>query len=414
MIDHITQTLPAPEGGYVKPLLPGYIKALLALFSLPAVTELLGTYEATAWFECIDFVLEIVEWHLGSNGGSATPLRDSPAPGTPLAVSLPASTFRSTATSSSQRDGPGVHHAVLTNLLECIQLLVSATNAPIIKRSEAVTSTVLQCVRIRSLGLSPVLQLGFSILNSIVQVTQIEDIAHTNTLVIELLPVIHQWWQAKTTSQENALLNSIQVEALRLLLNISPNIEHLVLRADANFIAELEELCDRLWSEYSNRDVRGQLQQDDITYSVIPQHPHAFTLQIFSLRPYIIEAERRWAVLQVLGLFESMLWKQSQSQHSGDGADDEEHPRKRRRLRADVSRLRQNLQSPRESIQLTALQLLPFFVSHVQLPLNDVGEILSILSALVSHKSPKLAVWATVASARYARLQLQPLYLLIH
>lgn len=400
VVDHITQTLPAAEGVYVQPLLVEYVKALLALLSHAPVVETLATYEAVAWTECMDFVLDIIEWHLNLNGSSATPSRGSPAPGTPLTFSLPTSTFPSTATSSSQRAASRVHQTVLHNLLECIQQLVSAANAPLLKRSEAVTSTVLQCIRMRSLGVSSVLHLGFSILNSIVQATQAEDIRHTNTLVAELLPVIRQWWQAKTTSQENALINSIQVEALRLLFNISPNVEHLIQLGDTIFAAELEELCDMLWNEYSHRDGRGQLHQDDITFATDQQHPHAFTLRTFSFRQYNMEGERRWAVIHILGLFEAILWRQSRSQ-SGPDQEDEEHPRKRRKVGIGSSRLQQKLQMPLGGTRLTALQLVPFFVSHVQMPSSEIAETLSSIISLVSHKNARHSAWAMIASARY-------------
>ncbi|KAM0812499.1 hypothetical protein AB5N19_12490 [Seiridium cardinale] len=401
VVDHITQTLPAADEGYVPPLLLEYIRALLALLQHPSVVESLATYEADTWLDCTDFILQIVDWHLESNGGSATFSRDSPAPGTPQTFSLAVSTLRSTATSTSQRAGPGVHQNVLQNLLECVYLLVSAPNAPVLRRSTSITNTTLQCIRIRSLGLSSVSQLGFSILNCVVQATQTEDSRHTNALVGEVLPLIRLWWQAKTTSQENALLNSIQVEALKLLFQIHLNVEHLVQLGDVDFNGELEDLCDMLWNEYAHRDGRSQLQQDDLTFSTIPRHPHAFAVQLFALRPYNVEAERRWAVIHILALFEAMLWKKSRSKHDPSGEDDE-HPRKRRRITTDSSRLRQKLQTPQDSLRMTALQLIPFFISHVQISLNDVTETLSTLTSLVSHKNTKLSVWATIASASLA------------
>ncbi|KAH8197245.1 hypothetical protein TruAng_008603 [Truncatella angustata] len=401
VIDHITQTLPAAEDDYVQPLLLEYVKALLALLSHAAVVESLATLEAAIWLDCMDFVLQIVDWHLKSNSGGLTSSRGSPAPGTPQTYSVPASTFRSTATSSSQRASPGIHQSVLHNLLECIQRLVSASNAPVLRRSQNVTSTVLQCMQPRSLGISSVLQVGFSVLNGIVQTTQTEDTRFTNRLASDILPLIRHSWQAKTTSQENALLNGIQVEALKLLFNLHLNIEHLVQQGEPLLIAELEELCDMLWTEYSQREGRNQLQQEDLTYSTVPQHPHAFTVPIFALRPHNVEAERKWAVVHILALFEAMIWKRSQSQQDAP-EDSEKHPRKRRKIAAGSSRLRQKLQMSQDSFRITALQLIPFFVSYVQMSSDDVVETLSELVVFVSHKNSRLSVWAMIASASLA------------
>jgi serine-protein kinase ATM len=403
VIDHITQTLPAIEEGYVQPLLLEYVRALLALLSHPAVVELLATYDAAPWLDCIDFILGIVDWHLGLSVGSTTPLRDSPGPGTPPTFSLPLSTLRSTATSSSQRGSYGVHQNVLHNLLECVHLLISAPNSPLLKRSKNITSSALRCVRLYTLGLSAVLQIGFSILNVIVQAVQTEDTGHVKALVGELLPLIRHWWQAKTTSQENALLNSIQVEALKLLYNIHLYVEHLVQAGDGNVTTDLEGLCDMLWNEYSQRDPRGQLQQDDLSYSTVPHHPHAFTNSTFTLRPFNVEAERRWAVVHILAILEVILWKRSRSLQSV-AVEDHEHPRKRRKTVAESSRMQQKLQIPRDNMRVAAIQLIPFFIPLVQMSSNDVAEILSTLISLVAHKNAKLSVWATIASARCVRV----------
>lgn len=403
-IDHVTQTLPNSEEGYVQPLLLEYVRALLAMLSYPSVVELLATSSAVTWVECVDFILEIIAWHLESHAGNATPSRDSPAPGTPLTLSHPISTLRSTATSSSQRGGHGVHQTVLHSLLECLHLLISAPNAPVLKRSQQITTAALQCIRLRFLGLSAVLQLGFSVLNVIVQATQTEDTRHTNELTAEVLPLIRQWWQAKTTSQENALLNSIQVEVLKLLFNIHLNVAHLAQSGDSGIVTELEELCDMLWNQYSQREGRSQLSEDDLTFSTIPQHIHALQVASFALRLYNMDAERRWAIIHILAIFEAILWMQSQSRH--DAVEEDEHPRKRRRIAASSNRLHQKLQIPQDNMRIAALQLIPFFVSRVRLSTSDLTETLSTLASLVGHKNIRLSVWATIASASIAPLNI--------
>ncbi|ETS76781.1 hypothetical protein PFICI_12168 [Pestalotiopsis fici W106-1] len=405
VVDHITQTLPDSEEGYLQPLLLEYVRALLAMLSYPSVVESLATYSGVTWLDCIDFILEVIDWHLESHAGTATPSRDSPAPGTPQALSHPGSTLRSTATSSSQRGGHGLHQTVLHDLLECLCLLISAPNAPVLKRSAKIKTSALQCIRLRFLGVSSVLQLGFFILNVIVQVTQTEDTTQTNQLVAEILPLIRQWWQAKTTSQENALLNSIQVEALKLLFNVHINVAHLVQSGDSGIVMELEELCDMLWNQYSQREGRSQLQQDDLTFSNVPQHPHAFQVGTFALRLYNVEAERKWAVIHILAIFEAILWKQSRSHH-GVVEENDEHPRKRRRIAQDSNRLHQKLKMPRDNMRMMALQLIPFFVSHVRLSVSDVEENLSIMASLVGHKNAKLSTWATIASASLASAEI--------
>ncbi|KAI1867676.1 uncharacterized protein JN550_006817 [Neoarthrinium moseri] len=399
LVDHIIQTLPASGDGYVQPLLTDYIKTLVALFSYPANTEVVSTKGAYTWLDCVDFIIQLMEWQLESGAVDSNPSRDSPAPGTAqTSSSLALSTLRSTATSSAPRGSIRVQKNILNHLLECMYLLVSAANAPVLQRSKNITTVVLQCIRLRSLGLSSVLQLGFSILNLVLGTTHTEDTSQTSSLVGELLPLIRQWWQAKTTSQDNALLNSIQIEVLKVLVNIHLNVEHIIKLGDTHITAEIEDFCDMLWKEYSSRDPRAQLQQDDLSYSAIPQHAHALKTNIFSLRTYNLDAERRWAVVHILALFEGILWRQSKSKPA-PSIEHDEQPRKRRRTAGMSSRLPQKLHMTSDNVQLTALQVIPFFVTNNQLPSEDISDLLSSLSSLVSHKNTKLAVWAMIAAA---------------
>ncbi|KAI1841245.1 hypothetical protein JX266_012557 [Neoarthrinium moseri] len=399
LVDHIIQTLPASGDGYVQPLLTDYIKTLVALFSYPANTEVVSTKGAYTWLDCVDFIIQLMEWQLESGAVDSNPSRDSPAPGTAqTSSSLAVSTLRSTATSSAPRGSIRVQKNILNHLLECMYLLVSAANAPVLQRSKNITTVVLQCIRLRSLGLSSVLQLGFSILNLVLGTTHTEDTSQTSSLVGELLPLIRQWWQAKTTSQDNALLNSIQIEVLKVLVNIHLNVEHIIKLGDTHITAEIEDFCDMLWKEYSSRDPRAQLQQDDLSYSAIPQHAHALKTNIFSLRTYNLDAERRWAVVHILALFEGILWRQSKSKPA-PSIEHDEQPRKRRRTAGMSSRLPQKLHMTSDNVQLTALQVIPFFVTNNQLPSEDISDLLSSLSSLVSHKNTKLAVWAMIAAA---------------
>jgi ataxia telangiectasia mutated family protein len=400
VIDHITQTLPGPDETLVEPLLQNYLKAFAALLGHSTNVELLATYEGEGWFSCVDFVLQTINQHLEAGLGDALQSRASPAPGTPQTFSMPVSTLRSQATTSTQRGGSRVQQSQLQQTLGCLYSLVSAPNAPILERSKAITAAVLQCLQIRYLGMTSVLQLSFSILNVVLTTSQTDDIDHTNSLIGELIPLIGYWWQAKTTSQDNALLNSIQVEVLKILFNTHLNIEHLIQLGDSSLVAEIENFCDVLWTEYSRRDDRAQLQQDDLTFSTVPQHAFSFKTHLFGLRPYNIEAERRWAVVHTLAILEGILWKQSQSRHVVR-EDGDEQPRKKRRTAAGSTRLRQKLQSPDHTVQFTALQVIPFFISNARMATSDIAETLASVSGLTGHKNAKLSAWSMLAAARF-------------
>ncbi|KAI0128353.1 phosphatidylinositol 3 [Xylariales sp. AK1849] len=405
VVDHITQTLPGPEEDFVEPLRIEYIKALAALLGHSANVELLATYEAEGWYTCVDFIIQAIDHQLESGIAESTPSRASPAPGTSQPFSFAASTLRSTATSSTQRRSSRVQNNLLHHILDSLHSLVSAPNAPVRERSKIVTTTVLQCLKLRSLGMTAVLQLSFAVLNTVLTTIQTDDVEQTNSIVSDLIPLVSQCWQAKTTSQDNALLNSIQVEVLKMLFNVHLNIEYLVQLGDSRFVAEIEDFCDMLWSEYARRDDRAQLQQDDLTYSSVPQHAHSFKTPLFRLRLHNVEAERRWAIVHILALYEAILWKQSRSQHVSP-EEQNEQPRKKRRTTTGSSRLRQKLQSPEPAVQFTALQIIPFFICNARLASSDLAEVLSLISNLTGHKNAKLSIWSMIAAASLTKATL--------
>lgn len=397
VIDHITHTLLGPEDELVEPLTVGYFKALVALLSPQAKVESLATFEAEGWHTLIDFTLEIIELFVEAESKDSGHSRASPAPPAQT-FSLPTATPRPTGLSSTQRSSTYIQSSQLQDTLQCLLSLVSAANAPLSKLARDISATVLQVLKLRSAGHGTILQLAFAVLNELLAFAQTDDVALTNSLAVDIVPLIGYWCQAKTKAKEDALLSSVQVEMFKALYAIHMPIESLVRQGNKSLLIDIEELCDMFWSEYARREDRIQLQQDDLTYSTLPRHPHSFTTPLFSLRAHNVEAERRWAVLHCLSLLEAILWRASHSRQVL-AEEDEEQPRKKRRTNTGSSRLRQKLGAP-EPVQFAALQVIPFFVSCVQIDSTDAVDMLLSLITLTAHKTEKLSVWALIAAAR--------------
>ncbi|ORY59219.1 uncharacterized protein BCR38DRAFT_477485 [Pseudomassariella vexata] len=403
VVDHIIETLPGPDDDLISPLLQNYIKALVVLVSQPARVELLATYNAESWLSCVDFTVKTITQYIENGDRDSGPSRASPAPGTTQAFSNALSTLRSSSNSSLSRGGgqKQKQSTRLQDLFQCLLSLVSAANAPLLQRSKDISSVVTQALQLRSLNKESI-PLGFAILHVILAFAQTDDSDHANFLTRELLPLISYWWPDRKGGQDNALINSIQTEILKTLLSIHLGLECLVRCGESSILADIEDLCELLWTEYSRREDRAQLQQDDLTYSRVPRHSHSFHTHLFGLRPNNVEAERKWAFIQVLALLEGVLWKESRPQTTPVDADDEQ-PRKKRRTTEGASRLRQKLRSIDHSVQFTAMQIIPFFISNITLTAPDMAETLSLLIGLTGHKDGKLVTWALIASASLAQ-----------
>ncbi|KAI0011757.1 hypothetical protein F4779DRAFT_571164 [Xylariaceae sp. FL0662B] len=396
VIDHITQTLPHSEDDLVPPLIQDYIKALASLLSHAANVELLAMHDSKGWFTCVEFSIDIILLYLAGNDRDSGPSRASPAPGTGQTPSLSLSTPRSTV--QSQHHTGRVQRSNLPDLLQCLLHLASAPNAPLLERSKEMSSVVVQVLQLRSLGISQLHQLAFALINKLLVTTQTDDSDLSNSLALDSLTLISQWWQTRTASTHDALINGVRIEMLKLLFNIYLQLEFLIKQGNTPSLLEnIEILCELLWSEYSRRDERAQLQQDDLSFSTSPQVNSSFHVHSFALRPFNVDGERLWATLHVLALLECLMWKGSRMSHKVSTND--EQPRKKLRTNTDFSRLRQKLRSVDRSIQYTALQVIPFFVSELVIHLDEVSELLSVLISLVTSKNSKSSTWAMIACA---------------
>ncbi|TGJ87704.1 hypothetical protein E0Z10_g1018 [Xylaria hypoxylon] len=401
VIDHITEILPHSDDGLVPPLVSDYIKALATLLGHGANVELLATHNSDSWFTCVDFVVEIISQYAENADGDVGASRASPAPSTGISVTLPTLTPRSRSATKRNNSNDRSPRGHLSDLMECLSSLVIAPNAPLLQRTKEIASVTLQVLQLRYLGLSQLHQLAFAVINAVFVTTQTDDTAHASSLAVECLPLIIYWWQARTASKYDALLNVVRIEMLKVLYNIHLQLEFLAgQNSETTLFEDIENLSEVLWSEYSKRDDRAQLQQDDLTYIVDHHTINDFHVQSFALRPFNIEGERQWAVVQILAMLEVIMWKRSQSSHTNPANDENsEQPRKKQRKDAGLSRLRYKLRSIDRSTQFTALQMIPFFVSDINIAAEEICDVLSILISLVTNKNSKLSTWAMVACA---------------
>ncbi|KAK0623121.1 hypothetical protein B0T14DRAFT_164703 [Immersiella caudata] len=387
IVDHITQVLPGPEDTYIGPLLKDYVRALTTFLGVPTNVESLAAMTGEGWGICTDFCIEALSHYLEGDGDSGPGSRASPAPGSTVGRAKSVAIPQGTNQISS-------HMAV--DFLLCLSFLVSSTNAPVSRRAERIYQVALQILQLRHMKIGELQKAAFSALTSIVQRSQIEDVALTKKITRSLVPLLSYWWQPRALSRD-AMLNSIRDEMLKTI-----SVTHLYLEAllrgpsEESLLQDTEELLDALWSEYSRREEKARLQLDDISFTAIrlPQdHPRTAA---FSLRPFNHLGEQNWALLESLAILESIY---SRSCH-GDQVQAEpdiDQPRKKRRMASSPNRLHQKMLSVDVAVQLTALQLIPFLVKLGQLSLDDVTEILNDIAQCTPTKQSTAASWGMLA-----------------
>ncbi|KAB5570824.1 hypothetical protein GE09DRAFT_721304 [Coniochaeta sp. 2T2.1] len=400
LIDHITQVLPGPDDGFVAPLLQDYTRAFLALIEHPANVENFAVLNGELWFSCVDFCILAVSRFLETGDqGSASLSRASPAPGTgQTALSLAFSSGRSSSGSANrlQRQVSGqIGSAVAADYLSCLNTLLSAPHAPVQERAQEITELTFRVLEMRQAKLGSLQQAAFACINSVLVHVSTEDIALGKRIARDLVPLITHWWPPQ---KRDAMTTTVRDEILKTLYAIHLFLDNLTRETSGHTpLRDLEDLLDVLWSEYSKREDRARLLIDDLTFtgSKLPtNHPRT---GIFSLRPYNLEAEQNWALMEVLAILEALHSRNVKRDVPKHSTEDQDQPRKRRRMVGDARGVMKNLTSLDPSMRLTALQLLPFIMEQNQFSVEKVTEALDVLLSLISDKQSLIASWAMLA-----------------
>lgn len=399
VVDHITQTL-GQKDDFVPPLLQDYIKALTEVLSRPAHVEILARRGGEKWEECVDFLLDVAQFMLPDEEEGTTALtlaRGSPAPGPGSGYGR--STGRSTPSTQSQRRvGPG-EGGPLKDVLEGLYHLVTAGNAPLLRRYTEITEVVLRVLSLKQLSLGSLQTLAFAIINVLFSETHADDLAHSCSMVQNLLPLMSYWWRSEKVSQDE-VIRALRIEISRSIFLTHLHIEHLVINSsDEGIRLDVEDLVENLWSEYSKRSEAFRLQLSDITFSTSSLSKYGLQLDVFGLRPHNVYGEGHWAVVQNLAFLERIMVL-SNEKHQEATTEHDEQRRKRRRIRLDMSRIRLKLKLTDVAVRRTALQLVPFLLASNSLSRDELLDLLPDLVALASDKNPVTASWALVASAR--------------
>lgn len=401
-VDHLLDVLPTPKhpGEFFEPLARDYIQTLAILLSNTAHVESLARSDAARWIACVDLLVARVAWLLegtdSSLSNSELNRRESPLPNTGQHSSTVSSNGKSRI--PSQRGSSQLPQGDLMVLLQCLSSLVSASNAPCNDCSHQISDPVLRVLKL-PLAFGRLHKASFAILNCILLQTAGDDPTFGKELTRNLLPLMTYWWLPRTLDNDE-LLSSVRDEMLKTMHAIHPYLDSLIREAPSvALIREVEDLLDTLWGEYSQRGAHSRLRLEDLTFSPAALPTTYFWTSSFTLRPFSQDAERRWVVLEIISHLEDIFLRHARD-NSQRPSDEDEQPRKKRRITGDTLRIQQKILSSDPATKLTALQLIPFFLPWDSVSKVDVESIVEDLVPLISDKQGLLASWAMLAGAR--------------
>jgi ataxia telangiectasia mutated family protein len=403
IIEHVTQLLPAPDGGYCAGLSKSYIRVLITVFEDEAHIEQLAQDD---WLSAVDFCLEGIKKHYAESNNE-TPVSHLTSSGSGLARAVPNSApplILSSRFTSVKESSNSVSRRNAEDLMECVLSLVSASNAPILDRVEPLMSGIVLFLRTQG-SVSPSHQVVFSSLNIILSATSADRLSLSQRTSQDLVSVVAHLWSTKAVAKDVAL-NSVRDKMLIAILLLDLHMEKLVLsEVSEEFLNDLAQLEAVLRNEYSKRSGNHQLQLDDLDLAYSGGGMNSDSILkagLISLRPCTPRSERTWALLQTLCLLNRLLnMSTERAPVSDDNIYMENQSRKRRRVTALFDPLLEGIASNDIGERLVALQTLLFIVPSYQFTKHALVGLLSSLNSCINERRRNVASWALLVIARY-------------
>lgn len=372
VLEHITQTLPTPEG-FLEPLSLDYVKSMRSILEYqPHVEHLRDTWNEILTF-CLNSLDSFGELSAEENVSLSTTGTTS---GTPLDRHNRTSRYRMEA----------------EELIACIRQLCRSPNAPIQDLAqESITTLVHYLQQSSSAGRAHVDAL--SSINLILAKTAPTNIELTRQTTRSILPLLAELWATKSPHLRNEILST-------MILTRPYVVDLLRKNLDTEVRTSVGILLEVLQGDYSKRPEREQLRIEDLrlrlqTASIVTIAPP--DVGVFHFRAGKLNSEARWTMVYFMALYCGLLDQSQADAHSVSAPG--ENVRKRLRISTNLQEHLRNSTSGTVSSQISSLQILLFMSTVMPLTVEQLDSIIYSLTSLVSDTVGSIATWTMLALA---------------
>lgn len=391
------------DGSLDLPWAQQYLKVLGTALEHEAHVELL---DGDDWEATVAFCIEGIFHQDAESSRISLSRQNSLMPGlssTPRGRPSPASRATSEASQLA-----GIKKRNAEELMECLRSLVSASNAPVLKKPAGIIDAIVHFLQCQGPIIGHFHQVAFSALNTMLLASSADEVGLTTAIIPKVLPLIGQLWGSKTAANDEMLNVSKDEMAITILL-LRLHTKHLM--ADANtpqMEGILREAQTSLRNDYDKRG-RDQLQLDDL-YMTLDRDGDSWSELLpggyLHLQPHGIRTERRWVTLQALAALEGLLYEEparAATQHDDDEHNEARHPRKRRRVARRFDALVDDIRLDVNGGRLSALQILMFALPHSSLDEDNIEHLFTQLMPYVLDRSSEISCWAMLCCAGLAQ-----------
>lgn len=401
MLHHIVDFLRIDNANYNLPFSQAYLKVLNTILEHEAHIELLDEDD---WLATVDFCIQGIQHQDAESSRISLSRQNSLMPGpsaTPRARPSPAARAASNLARLA-----GIKKRNAEELMECLRSLVSAPNAPVLRRPGDILDAIVHFLQCQGPIIGHFHQVAFSALNVMLFLSSADEVSLSTAIVSKVLPLISQLWSSKTAANDEMLNVSKDEMAITILL-LRLHMKRLM--ADGNSVdieGILRDVQQSLRNDYDKRGERDQLQLDDL-YMALDRDDDSWSELLpcgfLWLQPHNIRSERRWVTLQALAALDGLLHDgPARSSPPDDDVEHNEswHPRKRRRVARRFDALLDDIRLDVNGGRLSALQILMFALPESSLDEEDMDHLFTQLAPYVLDRSSEISCWAMLCCAR--------------
>lgn len=390
MVDHITQILPTPGEGLWEHLSKDYLKALRILIGYPAHVEHL----VDRWSHLVRFCLrgigpsdndEESQLTIRSFRSGSVDVNDERS--TPIRTTHIQSYRRAQADISGSKGNT-------MELLNCLQSLTFASNAPILAEAESLLKNLTDYLASSSPSEYSSQKAAFSALNAVLAKTITENTDLTHEAVVNVIPTIRKLWSTKWTTLKDEMLVTLTL--------VKSDLARLGEYSPSDFLVEsLVNLVEHIRHDYLRcfeRDKEETLQIDDL---VLSPGGELLPMGIPAVGPRLgfESAERNWATAWAIANFSLLLDRISASSNTLRSVDTVPHKKQRLLSRSDDILREAALSSGASKIH--ALQLTPFLLAENVFAPDLLVSCLGHFTSYILDDNDMVASWTMVAISRF-------------
>ncbi|KIY04032.1 uncharacterized protein Z520_00724 [Fonsecaea multimorphosa CBS 102226] len=338
VLDHIIDTLPTSDGCLCEPLQNDYLKSFRILLGYAPHGEHMRPKQ---WQGYVDFALECLTIGLedGMVDDGISSSRDTtmtPRNGPHLSVRLSHTSSRSTSMGSAS------NFEDIWAALKCLTFFV---NAPLMSRAAIIAEKAQDFLQVDRRGQEG----AFETVNNLLFVSLAEDVALTQTLLSNLIPVIRRLWPSRSILLQQQMLLTLFTCRYLFLAQKAP--------WPAIDSALLEPLLITMLSEYRTRNERDILHFDDLQPILASENT---PLQLKQFKP-VRSSPRAITSWFILSIIACLVIGLSLKRHSeGDTTDTAEVPRKRQKVQSRLDEILELAVVGTGQEKLVALQVILF------------------------------------------------------